>query len=200
MNIQPAVIIFVGVAISVLGFLISGFGALRASQQQDNSVLNLLTKSEEIARLHQELANSVIGGDSFCYLVISNIDSVKNIGIFVVLHRGKHPLYDVHARIVDSEKFSTVEQTNTDIPLGTLIPSSARTSARMLDRITLGNGDTRSFNIDFSARNGFFFQVLRLKKIHGKWVHATKVLRKDKVIYEKVDDEFPRTAEGNVEW
>ena len=109
MNIQPAVIIFVGVAISVLGFLISGIGALRASQQQDNSVLNLLTKSEEIARkseeiarLNQELANSVIGGDSFCYLVISNIDSVKNIGIFVVLHRGKHPLYDVHARIVDS--------------------------------------------------------------------------------------------------
>ena len=205
MNIQPAVIILVGVVISVVGVVISGIGAFLASQQQTSSALNLLNKSEEIARLNQELANSVIGGDSFCYLNVANIDSVKNIGIFVVVHRGKDPLYDLNAMIVDLEKknqikgkpsLATVRQTSTDIPLGTLIPSSVR----MLDQITLGNGDTRRFSITFSARNGFFIQVLRLKKIHGKWVHATKVLRENKVIYEEVDDEFPRTAEGNVEW
>lgn len=73
-------------------------------------------------------------------------------------------------------------------------------SAQVFHPFTLGNGDTRRFNIFFSARNGFFNQALRFKKIQGKWVSATKVKREEKVIYEEVDDEFPRTAEGNVEW
>ncbi len=194
----PAVIIFVGV-------LISAFGALWASQRQASFERNLREKSEEIARLNRELANSVIGGDSFCYLVVSSPDPVTNTGLLVVVHQGEHNLYDVHARIVDLEKFdqlkgnlsfATLKQTDTNISIGNLIPS-----AQVLHpSFTLGNGNTRRFNIFFSARNGFFTQLLRFKKIHGKWVYATKVEREDKVIYEKVDDEFPRTAEGNVDW
>jgi len=111
----------------------------------------------------------------------------------------------VQARIVDLEKFdqlegklsfATLKQTDTNISIGNLISSSVW----MLHPVTLGNGNTPGFNIFFSARNGFFNQILRLKKIHGKWVHATKVLREDKVIYEEIDDEFPRTDEGKVEW
>ena len=215
MNIQPSVIIFAGVVISAIG----GFWAY---QRQDSFklkpaimiligvVINAtggLWASQQTAQLNQELMNSISGGDSFCYLTVGNIDSVKNIGQFVILHEGKHPLYDVHVRIVDLDKwdqhkgemsFATLKQLDTSISLGTLIPSSAQ----MLHRVPLGNDNTRRFNIFFSARNGFFNQSLRFKKIHGKWVRATKVMRGggDEVIYEKVDDEFPRTAEGNVEW
>lgn len=194
----PAVIIFIGV-------LISAFGALWASQRQASFERNLREKSEEIARLNQELANSVIGGDSFCYLAVLGPDPVTNTGLLMVAHQGKHNLYDVHARIVDLEKldqlkgnlsFATLNQTDTNISIGNLIPSHGQ----MFHPVTLGNGNTRSFNIFFSARNGSFTQLLRFKKIHGKWVQATKVEREDKVIYEKIDDEFPRTAEGNVEW
>ena len=105
----------------------------------------------------------------------------------MVVHQGEHPLYDVHTRIVDLEKldqlmgnlsFATLKQTDTNISIGNLIPS-----AQMLQPFMLGNGNTRRFNIFFPARNGFFTQLLRFKKIHGKWVYATKVEREDKVIY-----------------
>ena len=203
MNIQPAVIIFVGVAISVVGFLISGIGALRASQQQANSVLNLLTKSEEIARLNQELANSVIGGDSFCFFGISTINPVTNTVKLYVIHSGEHNLYGVRARIVDVEKLDQLfkgklplDQAETNISIGDLIPSFAQS----FSPFTLGNGNTRSFNVIFTARNGFFRQLLWFKKIHGEWLYATKVERGNKVLFEQIDKEFPRTAMGNVEW
>ena len=177
--------------ITFVGAVISASGGFWAYQQQPGSELKLL--------------NLMIGGDSFCYLMVSNPDPVTNIGRIVVQHPGEYNLYDVHARIVDLEKFdklkgklsfATFRQADTNISIGNLISSSAQ----VLNPFTLGNGDTRSFNIFFSARNGFFNQVLRLKKIDGEWVSATKVLREEKVIYEEVDDEFPRTAEGNVEW
>ena len=214
MNILPAIVIFVGALINAIaafwiswkqdrsnskiaiaitaGTVISAFGVLWTSQQQ--------------AGFERELVDSIIGGDSFCYLTVGNIDSVKNIGQFVLLHEGKHPLYDVHVRIHDLDKFdqikrkpsfATQKQTDTNISLGTLAPSSAR----MLYWITLGDGGTRRFTVEVSARNGFLGQALRLKKIDGKWVRATRVTRGwDKVIYEEINDKFPRTARGDVEW
>ena len=197
----PAVIIFVGV-------LISAFGAFWASQQQSSFERNLREKSEEIARLNQELAKSVIGGDSFCYLEILSLNPVTNVGILTVKHQGEYHLYDVHARIGDLEKLdqlkgnlsfatlATLNQINTNISIGNLTPSHGL----ILQQVSLGNGDTRAFNIFFSARNGSFTQLLRFKKVNGKWVRATKVERENELLYEKVDDEFPRTTEGGVEW
>ena len=203
MNIQPAVIILVGVVISVVGVVISGIGAFRASQQQASSALNLLNKSEEIARLNQELANSMSGGDSFCYLGISPVNLKTNTGWFYVIHQGEYNLYDVHARIIDVEKLHqlveeklSLDQAETNISIGNLIPSLGG----KLSQFTLGNGNTRSFNVTFTARNGFFKQLLWFKKIHGEWLYATKVTRGSKVLYEQIDNEFPRTAMGDVKW
>ena len=191
MNIQPAVIILVGVVISVIGVVISGIGAFRASQQQASSEL--------------KLANLMSGGDSFCSWMVSNPDPVTNTGHSVVRHHGENNLYDVYARIVDLDKLdklkgslslATERESDTNISIGNILSSSVL----VLRPFTLGNVDTRRFNIRFSARNGSFNQALRFKKIDGEWVSATMVQREDKVIYEEVDDEFPRTAEGNVEW
>ena len=205
--------------IVVVGLVISAVGAFWSSQQQDSFNLNLQNKSEEnarlnqeIARLNQEIVNLISGGDSFCYLLVGDLAPSSNVGRIMVKNPGEYNLYDVHARIVDIEKsdqlleksdqlkvkptLDMLTQADTHISIGNLISSSVL----VLHPFTLGNGDTRRFNIFFSARNGFFNQVLRFKKIHGKWVCATKVLREDKVIYEEVDDEFPRTAGGNVEW
>ncbi|MDE2807174.1 MAG: hypothetical protein OXN90_02035 [Gemmatimonadota bacterium] len=213
MNVLPAVVTFVGA-------VICAFGGLWAYQQQPGFKRNLAVITfvgavisasggfwayQQQASSELKLANLVIGGDSFCYLRIYNPDQVTNTGRLMVHHQGEYNLYDVYARIVDLEKldklkgnlsFDTLRQADTNISIGNLISSSAQ----VLHPFTLGNGDTRRFNIFFSARNGFFNQVLRFKKIQGKWVSATKVMREEKVLYEKVDDEFPRTAEGNVEW
>ena len=188
MNIQPAVIILVGVVISVVGVVISGIGGFLAAQQQASSEL--------------KLANSLIGGDSFCYFGISPVNPKTNTVQLYLLHPGEHNLYDVHATIVDVDKLHqlfeaklSLNKADTNISIGNLIPS-----ARELFPLSLGNGNTRSFNVRFSARNGFFKQLLWFKKIHGEWVYATQVTRGSKVLYEQADEEFPRTAMGNVEW
>ena len=225
----PAVMTFVGVLISAIGvfwssqqqasferkmifvgILISAIGVFWSSQQQASFERNLREKNEEIARLNRELANSVIGGNSFCYLEILSLDSVTNVGILTVKHQGEYHLYDVHARIADLEKIdqlkgnlpkgklslATLNQIHTHISIGNLIPSHGS----VLQQVSLGNGNTRAFNISFSARNGSFTQLLRFKKVNGKWVRATKVERENEVLYEEVDDEFPRTAEGSIKW
>ena len=175
---KPAIMIFVGV-------MINAAGGLWASHQTD--------------QLNQKIVGSMTGGDSFCYLTVANIDSVKNIGTFTLLHEGEYPLYDVQVKISDLDQLGepSFEWLKGAISIGNI----AANSAQMLDIIRLGNGDMRRFAVQVSARNGFLFQPLRLKKIDGEWVQATRVTRGwDKVIYEEIDDKFPRTAEGDVEW
>ena len=216
MNVLPSVVTFVGAVVCAFGALsasaylqwpgfkrnqavitfvgavICAFGALLAYQQQ--------------AASEQKLANLMTGGDSFCSWMVSKLDPVTNTGTSVVRHHGEYALYDVRIRIVDLEKLAklkgddlsltTKRASDTNFSIGNIFPSSVQ----ILNPFTLGNGDTRSFNIRFSARNGSFYQALQFKKIDGEWVSATLVHREDKVIYEEVDDEFPRTAEGNVDW
>ena len=91
---QPSALIFLGV-------ILSAIGAFLASLQSGKFEHDLRVKSDEIAKLNKEIVNQTIGGDSFCYLSVGSIDNQENIGILVVVHQGKHPLYDVNARIVD---------------------------------------------------------------------------------------------------
>jgi gas vesicle protein len=63
-HLGPASVIFIGVIISALG-------ALWAARQQAKSAEALRNKSDEIAALNREIAQSIIGGDSFCYLSVS---------------------------------------------------------------------------------------------------------------------------------
>lgn len=41
------------------------------------------------------------------------------------------------------------------------------------------------------ARNGHFIQLIRLKRIEGNWVMATKILRGKTKLRERIDSEFP---------
>ena len=56
----------------------------------------------ENAKLNNEIANSVTGGDSYCHLMVSV--SSNSIAEFVVLTRGKYPVYDVEIQIHDLEE------------------------------------------------------------------------------------------------
>ena len=194
----PTVLIFVGA-------VLSAGGALWASHQQTRFERELRIKSDEIAQLNRELANFVIGGDSFCYFAIGSLDAVTDTGMLTVIHRGKYHLYDVHARMVDLQKFDevksklsfdTMKYTDINVSVGNLIPGHAS----MLRQVNLGSGDTRGFNVFFTARNGSFTQLLRYEKVAGRWLHATKVERGEQVLFEQVDPEFPRNRNGEVEW
>jgi hypothetical protein len=226
-----------GPALVLLGALTSAAGAFWASNEQErksnqieklneklvNQQDELITdlrkqlklqeelrlKSDEIADLSKELKNFVIGGESFCYLTVGSLNSSTNIGLLTGVHRGKHHLYDVRARIVDLEKFDemkgkfsleTMKYTDTNITVGDLVPGYSA----MLSTINLGNSDIRRFNIFFTARNGGFTQLWRLRKIDGKWLEALRVTRtkgrEDEVLLEKIDPKYPRNSDGKMVW
>jgi hypothetical protein len=198
----------------LLGAILSAIGALWAFQQKASFERELRVKSDEIAELNKEIVKSVIGGDSFCYLTIMSLDPRTNSGILTVIHQGDHPIYDVTARIADLQKMEVLEEkmkatgsnildfqevmkANTIIQIGNMAKGP---SASPIGPFSLGTGIERGFNIFFSARNGVFTQLLRMKKINDKWINAAKVERDGKVLFEKIDSDFPRNSDGNVDW
>ena len=172
----------------------------------------VVEKSEEIVALNRKIVSSVTGGDSFCYLDFTR--TLAAITDLFLVHQGKHALFDLTVRVVDVEKFKSIvsvpglslrDVLQTDAlrqNVGTLIPSSSIT---LSDRWPLPASDRKDYNVFFSARNGFFIQLLRLRRINGVWLRALRVTRdNDKgetiTLLEKIDDGYPRDKAGQIEW
>lgn len=187
-----------------LGAFLAALGALWASQQQVKFERDLRAKSDEIADLNREIANLVTGGDSFCYVTIASINPNANRGILTVVHQGDYSTFDINVRMVDLQKsreikdytLNALKQAQTTLQIGSLIKGTALA----VGPFDLGSSPERDFNIFFIARNSQFTQFLRLRKIDDKWVTATKVERDGKIIFEKVDEGFPGTDQGQVQW
>lgn len=169
----------------------------------------LLASSATITELAKQGIDTAIGGDSFCYVFIrpDNND-------MVFIHRGKFPLYGVNARIVDLNKFRDVvaktdpakptaeEQKilfGSSVGLNELRPGSAASVRRAF---SIGDSDRQDFNIFFDAPNGRWEQLLRLRKIEGKWIAAMLVRGhgKKKPLYQDINKDFPRNPKGEVDW
>lgn len=145
----PAVLIFIGA-------FISAAGAMWAAQRQAISEKELRQKSDEVAELNKQIALSITGGDSFAYLIPTRV--APNAAVLTLVHQGKYPLYDLHIRIVDLEKwaqhkhFSLLDVQKDEIHLS--IGNVAANQARILGPMQI-NSDFTRWNIFFSARNGF---------------------------------------------
>ena len=192
-------------ALILLGAVLSAIGALWASVEQTRFERELRVKSDQLAELNREIADSVIGGDSFCYLTVASLSDQSNRGVLTVVHQGKYPLYDAHARVVDLQKFDAIKDSptleniltaETSLSLGTLIKGHAS----MLGRWDLGTGDARGFNIFFSARNGSWYQNLRFRRVGGIWLFANRVVRSEQTVFEDIQPGYPRDSSGHVKW
>lgn len=150
----------------------------------------------------KEITHHTTGGDSFCYF---GVGVSGNTATWTAVHQGKYPLYNVKARIVDLSKFHAAM--NSEIPFSAdknvRIGDIAQSQARGILSMDLGTGDSRDFNIFFSARNGFFTQLLRFRRVGGQWLSATSVttmalaaLDSNPVLY-RVADGYPVDANGN---
>ncbi len=197
----PAVLMFAGA-------LISAFGAIWAANQQSNSEKILRAKSDEIASLNKQIANSITGGDSFAYITPT---FMKDTSPYLTLvHEGEHSLYDLGVRIVDLDIFEKMiaegytyedmQKNETHLDIGNL----SSKQARMLGPIKIGDSGAK-LNLFFAARNGFFTESLRIQKVSGEWKVAIKVENTPtsdevKVLYERTDEGFPLNQEGEVEW
>jgi hypothetical protein len=210
----PTIVVFIGALTSAIGVL--WFSAERIRSQRELRQMSeriaakneeIAAQSQEIAALNREIKDSVIGGDSFCYVVLSNLSA--RTALLGVIHQGQYPVYDVGIRIVDLEKYDrlggtiTLEkmaQTDTRLNVGNLGPSQTA----MWLSWPLPDADQQRYNIFISARNGFVTQILRLRRVNGEWKSATKVQRdfdqNAVVLYERIDPEFPRDTAGQVQW
>ncbi len=74
----------------------------------------------------------------------------------------------------------------------------------MLKTVQLGTGPLR-WNLFFSARTGYFTELLRVQRVGNEWKTALKVIRtrstsKNEVLLEKIDSDYPLSKDGQVEW
>lgn len=180
-----------------LAGIFAAAATLWAAEQNSYSTALLHRQSEEIQDLTTRNAALVTGGDSFCYLEISNLDEGKNAGMCVVVQQGGYPLYGVSARVVDLHRFAQLPEKTAQsvfgedlmLEIGDMAAGSA--TLALEKPLVLGKSDARDFNIFFSARNGFFHQQLRFRRRNGEWLCKTVVIRDGETIFEKEDPGYP---------
>ena len=171
-----------------------------------SSLVHLVTQLEATTA---ETTAFITGGDSVCYLT-GNMGTQQHpyqLDPVTIVHHGKYPLYEIQVRIYDADKAAPFLETGAWIErmnewetyarLDTLIPHHAAGVNIVLPFTP--SSTVRNFNIFFSARNGSFVQLLRFRKINGVWLRATKV-EMGKVMYENIPDDYPRDANGQVNW
>ena len=174
-----------------------------------NSQEKLIARSEEITELNKKSANLITGGDSYCFLGVSDLTTMGDHPLRLAVHRGKYPLYDVQVRIADFDKFAAFDKsgrhsyddfmkTSEVLKIGNLSPGQF---------LTLGQwnlkdaGNIKKYNVFIMAKNGNVDQNIFLKKINGHWKLATRVFKqanhKRKILYEEID---PALSKKDIGW
>jgi hypothetical protein len=236
------IVIFVGALIFALGSIYASFESVKLehdlrqkSDQIEVAYRDIITKtekivdlnhqivekSETIAKLNLEIAKSVTGGNSYPYVFpfFYEEKAGMNILTLVLTNSAEYPLYDLKVRIADKDKYEGLIKEKganltsydwnkiiSSISLGTLAPKQTTylRSFELLKDVQL--------NFDFTARNGFFFEKFRIRKVNGEWKTAYRVYKttsndlflrddaKATMLKEAVDPGFPLTKKGTVDW
>jgi hypothetical protein len=158
----------------------------------------------------EDVLHTVTGGDSFAYAVFTpRSDDRFMLGVFTV---GDHPVYDLTMRVTDLNKMHELEPrvragelsplemfeiTDTKIALGNFAAGYGVFATTDWD---FTSSERQAFNIFFFARNGDWTQNVRMLKSNGNWLLATQVQREEERIWDRIDPDFPRGADGEVEW
>jgi hypothetical protein len=182
-----------------LGAIVSILGAFSASSQQT-------ANEQRVAELNEYIASSITGGNSFAYIGFPLV-APSTYGL-TIIHQGKYPLYDLGIRIVDLAKWERkqprslydLQKDEQHLNIGNL----AASQASVLGPVQIDSDFTR-WNIFFSARNGYWTQLLRIRRVGNELKFALQVKRSSQsgegeTIFEKVDPGYPRTEDGRVEW
>jgi len=201
--------------------------ARRAEARNFEHIANGITKAIEenernfnaVMGSTNTLLSSNLGGNSFCFTTLEpGILGWKNQAVFQFTHRGKYPLYDVSAQLMDQRKMKQLMKglgKGQGIILAGALPAETHimvgdlpvgTTNIMWNRaIPLGDHEELSWHIIFAARNGTWREDLRASFVKDKWVQALRVYRmiKDKKgqnLLGEVDPDYPRGEHGQVDW
>lgn len=197
-----------GPAFFFVSWLLAQVFRIRKQQKMDGDLLSIDGQLKDTLRHLDEktndLAAHITGGDSFCYAEVSSLRLRDGVRL-ILHHEGRHALYDVGVRVFDCDNHPQDMEPYFDVFLSgqihfqvpLLVPGTVRPTNCEFNP---GETDSRSLNLFYSARNGNFTQLLRGKKVDGKWFYAILVERKDKAIFELVDPHYPRNELGEVVW
>jgi len=207
--------------LTFLGALLAAIGAIWASVRQNEEKIGsakervafeqeLRAKSDEIAELNRTVSSNVTGGDSYCYLFISNPSKRNSRAMVIVMTEGRFPLYDVNVKLDDVDRLisivkerhenglvesetweqsrDAVNQASNHLRIGNIGPSQAMD----VGAIQFPEGDTFRLNIEITARNGRVVQVFRFRKIDERWERAERILFNDNVVKEEISEGFPQ--------
>jgi hypothetical protein len=194
----------------LLGAIVVAFGGFWQASRQSRFNAELRQKNEEIARLQKENTGVITGGDSFCWMSFQivglkgepvNANNMPDDLLLVpnFIHKGKYPLYDVSARIIDIDEKKDIERATKTVSIGNMTPGFVTTTAVSLTH----HGKDINFNIFYVARNGSWLQKLRMYWVGDGWASANRVaegLGGGEELLQEVSANYPRDEHGNVIW
>ena len=159
---------------------------------------NLVVQLEVQAK---EITGHTTGGDSYCFVSVGVQGDQSS---WSVVNTGKYPMYNIAVRIVDLQILRSSQMPGSTLRAETIYQAGdiAPWQARPLASLNLGSGDERDFNVFFTARNGFFSQLVRFRRIDGVWVSATavqsmQVKTEENPVYTKVHPAYPVNKDGS---
>lgn len=148
----------------------------------------LLQQSATITELAHQAIHTATGGDSFAclYFTTSASDSLlpdAREGVASIKHVGEYPLYDLDARVTDMALWTApsvggpIELTlasgaGRKFSVGTLAPGLTHW---VLPPLRFADKPELHYIIQFSARNGVWFESLMLRRESGRWVQQIEV-------------------------
>lgn len=196
-----------GAIVILIGSIYSNLNQAKVESQLLKKTTKVVELSKNLSELSNQSISMITGGDNFPYIDVALYE--KDLPQLIVHNTGEYPLYDINIRFFDIDKFNNIkDRTNSwqslmdcsvTIEFGNLSPGFSRTiSFRPV--LDWHNGKERNVNIFLTARNGYFVEKLRFRKVGNKWVRALILLKGKKELFRKVSSEYPLNNEGNVEW
>jgi hypothetical protein len=196
------------------GVIVILVGSINANINQskvESKLLEKTNKVEELSSRIKELSEQnisiITGGDNFPYIDVALYQG--NLPQLIVHNTGKYPIYDINVRFFDIDKFNymkssgdtwkTIVECSVIKDIGNISPGfSQMISFRPI--LNWQDKTERRINIFITARNGYFVEKLRFKKIDRKWARALVLLKGEKQLLQKVDSDYPLNEEGKVVW
>jgi len=143
--------------------------------------MQISSKNEKIAELQTELYKYAHGGNSFCFLMLNNVDT--NYAHAQIIHNGKYPVRNIQFDIFKlkpgettenkdwSKRMKDVSTTNVNV----VLPN------RPLFLKIFPFPDTSEtavvYEVLISSENGFYLQNIYLVKTQNKWSQAYEIYK-----------------------
>jgi hypothetical protein len=161
---------------------ISARETAEAQRQLAESNAKLSSSIQKAAEIAQEAIGASTGGESFCYLASPWRSDDGRPQIFVFAQQGKSPLYDVQVMVLnlqfyDPSKMKRGKESHLPFKIGDLPVGSSWPLWGADIPFNKAKMERQDYEINYTARNGWWTQDILWQKVGDRWLTATRVFR-----------------------